>query len=192
MIKREILLDFTSLLDVTLIVLFFFVLFSSFEGRENKEKTDEKIKEYNSAIEIAKEREREAEALSQRLEEEIAIVNTSDESRAYDISEILEFKNSRNLKILLDMKEQGWIIRVIHEGKIVATMEKRDTIGTDLLNALQSAGFNEAQTIFCEFVFDGAIPGTASAYRSIIKGLSEVSYQYKGLYISETDLSIGD
>ena len=34
--KRDVILDFTSLLDVTLIVIFFFVLFSHLDSEENK------------------------------------------------------------------------------------------------------------------------------------------------------------
>ena len=42
-----------------------------------------------------------------------------------------------------------------------------------------------------DFVFDGSLPGTASAYRKVKKGIEDVSNEYKYFYSSETDLSIG-
>ena len=38
--KRNVILDFTSLLDVTLIVIFFFVMFSYLDIKENRVKAE--------------------------------------------------------------------------------------------------------------------------------------------------------
>ncbi|MGO5020539.1 hypothetical protein ACTQ32_12145 [Roseburia faecis] len=74
--KRDIVLDFTSLLDVTLIVIFFFVLFSHLDEQENKARTESKVQELEVAIQEAEDRESEADKLIEQLENEIAIVET--------------------------------------------------------------------------------------------------------------------
>lgn len=189
--KKDLILDFTSLLDVTLIVIFFFVLFSHLDSQENKARTDEKIQEYEVAIQDAEDREAIANEMIAQLEDELEIVRASDERRANNVSEILEYNRSENLKILLDMKDGSWGIRVIRKEELVAYIEKSNSLGDDIIKAMEDAGYGVEQTIFCDFVFDGSVPGTASAYRMISNGLSEVSAQYKYLYISETDLSFG-
>ena len=55
--KRDVILDFTSLLDVTLIVIFFFVIFSHLDTEDNRAKTEAKVAELETAIEEAEERE---------------------------------------------------------------------------------------------------------------------------------------
>ena len=55
--KRDVILDFTSLLDVTLIVIFFFVLFSHLDSQENKARTDAKVQELELEIKEAEDRE---------------------------------------------------------------------------------------------------------------------------------------
>lgn len=50
-------IDFTPLLDVTLVLIFFFIMFSQIEIKENKEMTEAKMQEYNEEIEKAKDRE---------------------------------------------------------------------------------------------------------------------------------------
>lgn len=190
--KREIFLDFTSLLDVTLIVIFFFVLFSHLDSEENKKMTEAKVNELEVAIEEAEDREAYAIELSEQLETEIQIVRDSDERQASNIEEILEYGKSGNIKIILLMQEKGWKIRINCKEEVVAEINSNENVGESLLKAIQKTEYAEEDTVFCDFVFDGSLPGTASAYRKITKGLEQVEEEYKYLYYSETDLSIGE
>ena len=190
--KREIFLDFTSLLDVTLIVIFFFVLFSHLDSEENKKMTEAKVNELEVAIEEAEDREAYAIELSEQLETEIQIVRDSDERQASNIEEILEYGRSGNIKIILLMQEKGWKIRINCKEEVVAEINSNENVGESLLKAIQKTEYAEEDTVFCDFVFDGSLPGTASAYRKITKGLEQVEEEYKYLYYSETDLSIGE
>lgn len=189
--KRDVILDFTSLLDVTLIVIFFFVLFSHLDSQENKARTDAKVQELEVAIQEAEDRESEADALAKQLENEISIVKEYSNRQASNVSEMLEFNRSENIKIILDMNADNWSVRVIKGDLVISTVMGSDNIGIDLKKALVDAGYDNTKTIFCDFVFDGSLPGTASAYRQIKKGIEDVSKEYKYFYSSETDLSIG-
>ena len=189
--KRDVILDFTSLLDVTLILTFFFVLFSHLDSQENKARTDAKVQELEVAIQEAEDRESEADALAKQLENEISIVKEYSNRQASNVSEMLEFNRSENIKIILDMNADNWSVRVIKGDLVISTVMGSDNIGIDLKKALVDAGYDNTKTIFCDFVFDGSLPGTASAYRQIKKGIEDVSKEYKYFYSSETDLSIG-
>ena len=190
--KKDILLDFTSLLDVTLIVIFFFVLFSHLDSQENKARTDEKIEEMEISIQEADEARAQYEELSAQLEQEIETVREANERVGNNVSEILDYNRNQNLKIILDMKTSGWGLRVIHDEEMVAYLEKSNTLAADLISAMETAGYDVEQTVFCDFVFDGTTAGTRSAYRDITACLDEVHAKYKYMYISETDLSIGE
>lgn len=190
--KRDIVLDFTSLLDVTLIVIFFFVLFSHLDEQENKARTESKVQELEVAIQEAEDRESEADKLIEQLENEIAIVQDYNERQASNVSEMLEFNRSENIKIILDMDSTKWSVRIIKAENILATIEGKENISNEIKQVLSDVGYDNTKTIFCDLVFDGSLPGTASAYRNITKSIREVSEEYRYMYTSETDLSIGE
>ena len=190
--KKDLILDFTSLLDVTLIVIFFFVLFSHLDSQENKARTEEKVQELETAIQEADKTREQYEELVARLEQEIEIVKAESERRGNNLDEMLDYKNNQNLKIILDMKTGGWGIRVIHDEEMVAYLEKSSNIAAQLMSALKNAGYDSESTIFCDLVFDGTSPGTRSAYKDIHDCITEVSRTYRYMYVSETDLSIGE
>ena len=189
--KRDLILDFTSLLDVTLIVIFFFVLFSHLDMETNKAKTEEEIKKYEYATEEANKREEEASNLVAQLDEEIEIVKNSNARTASNVTEMLDFNRNDNLKLILDMNNGSWSIRVICNGELIGRVNKKSDITSDLLVMIQASGIEKDQTILCDFSFDGSEPGTRSAYNAITDAFVKLKKEYHNLYISETDLSIG-
>ena len=189
--KNDTILDFTSLLDVTLIVIFFFVLFSHLENEDNKAKTNEKVQELEVAIQEAETREMEAESAKNALEEELQLVTYANERNGSNVSEILKFSRSQNLKIILDMQSDSWTIRVTGSSGAVEYLDNKEDITEDLISSMEKLGYSSGKTIFCDFVYDGAVGGSRSAYQTIRDSLDEISKIYKFMYISETDLSMG-
>lgn len=190
--KRDLLLDFTTLLDVTLIIIFFFVLFSHLDSENNKERTEIKLNELEIAIQQAEKKESKADNLIAQLEKEIQFVNDYDERQASNIEEMIQYGKSGNVKLFLDLQESGWVTRVVCKKEVVAEIKSNANIGKEITTAIQNAGYNTNATIFCDFIFDGSLPGTASAYLMTKNGLEEVKKTYAFLYYSETDLSIGE
>ncbi|MGO5019361.1 hypothetical protein ACTQ32_02340 [Roseburia faecis] len=105
---------------------------------------------------------------------------------------MLEFNRSENIKIILDMDSTKWSVRIIKAENILATIEGKENISNEIKQVLSDVGYDNTKTIFCDLVFDGSLPGTASAYRNITKSIREVSEEYRYMYTSETDLSIGE
>ncbi len=190
--RRDIILDFTSLLDVTLIIIFFFVIFSHLDNVEMQKEVDDKVSEMEEAIENAQEQESVAKDLAEQLKEDLAILQGSDDRRAEDLDAIITYNKSGNIKLILTKKADVWILRVNCKEKMIAELDITEGMEEELVKAITTAGCKEEDTVFCDFVFDGSLPGTASAYRRITGALDEVRKTYKHLYYSETDLSVGE
>ena len=190
--KRDILLDFTSLLDVTLIIIFFFVLFSHLDSEQNRAETEAKTKELETAIQVAEERETEADALIAQLEENLAIVESSNERQSSNVKEMIEYSNSGNIKLILVIEEDDMLLRVNCKEEVVAEIPVGDDMNVPLETAIQSAGYSTDDTLFCDFVFDGNVANSAYAYRKVTKAIETIRKDYKFLYFSETDLSVGE
>lgn len=189
--KRDLFLDFTSLLDVTLIVIFFFVIFSHLEDVENSEIMDAKMTEMDEAIAIAQASEEAANETEQLLQEEIEIVRASNERQASNVSEILTYARSGNIKLILTMGDEVWTLRVNYQNEMVSEITSDMDVEAKLYEAIEETGYTPEDTIFCDFVFDGSLPGTASVYRRITEAIENVREEYTFFYYSETDLSIG-
>lgn len=190
--KKDIFLDFTSLLDVTLIIIFFFVIFSHLDSEENKAFVEEKVNELETSIYEAEQRESDARDLLQAVEEELEMVRNVDKRQSLNLEAMIEYVQGANIKIILDIEDDVWNIRIIHNGKLLDKITKEKPVGEQLIQVFQKAGYKKEDTIFCDFTFDGSVPGTAKAYNMIKKGLDEVKEEYGYMYFSETDLSIGE
>lgn len=139
--KKDLILDFTSLLDVTLLLLFFFILFSHLEVEdakttaENRVATAESIaqNEVNNAYaeaqrqinEAIKSREKydslikENTDLKEKLENDIKIVN---QVTSQEANEIIAFNSGNNLKMILlsgNSAADPLSIRVILNQKVI-------------------------------------------------------------------------
>lgn len=190
--KKDILLDFTSLLDVTLILIFFFVIFSHLDNAQNIAKTEEKEAELESQLSEAVERESQAKDLMEQLEYEIGIVQDTDDRAKDNVEEILEFTKGTNLKLILEMENGKWTLIVSGKNEVISRITSSDDVAVKLKEALDISKYTTGDTILCDFVYNGSQAGTVSAYRKITKAMEAIQEQYKYLYYSETDLAVGE
>ena len=188
--KKDIILDFTSLLDVILIILFFFILFSHLEIENNRATVEVQIAEAQELADKANSKMQEAENLAEQLYEEIEFIRQSDARRADNAEAMLEFARSQNVKMILSMRDGYWELNVSSNDEIFARIPSRSDVGTEIVSALKDAGYTPEDTLFCEFILDGSKAGTASAYRTIDNAIKFVRSIYSNLYYSETDISI--
>lgn len=188
--RKDIILDFTSLLDVVLIILFFFILFSHMEIEENKATVEVQMAEAQALADEASSKMQEAEDLAATVYDEIEFVRESDERRAENAEAMLEFARSQNVKMILNMKDGYWELNVFSKDEMMSKIPSNSDVTTGIVNALKNAGYTSEDTIFCEFILDGSEAGTASAYRTIDKAIKSARTTYTNLYYSETDISI--
>ena len=190
--NKDIFLDFTSLLDVTLIIIFFFVIFSHFENIDNTEKTDAALKEMDAAIAEAELREQEASELADQLAQELELVKESDANNASVLEALIEYSRGANLKLILEAEKLSWTLIVSRENVVIAEIAKGSDVEAELRKLLQKTGYTEKDILLCDLIYNATDPGTASAYRMIFRAIQNVKDTYTHLFISETDLSIGE
>lgn len=195
--RREILLDFTSLLDVLFIILFFFIMFSHMEIADSKATADALMADAEVAMSQAEAKEQaadkkmqEAEDKGVQLDNELEMVRQANERGAENLEAMLEFGRGHNIKMLLKMENGLWTLNVYAGDELISAITSASDLTQALIDALADADYASSDTLFCEFILDGSQAGTASAYRTITKAIIEVRNTYGHLYYSETDISI--
>lgn len=191
MSKRKIDLDFSSLVDIALIVIFVFAIFGRMNSAEQEARAEAKIDALEVSVAEAEEREAYSEKKRQQSEEELRAMRDSAERYMETAEGVLEYVKGGNAKLILQMQESGWKVRLISKDTVVAEIDSKADMGKELIMGFQAMGYDTGNTVFCDFVFDGSLPGSAAAYRKITKGLEVVLEQYEFLYYSETDVSVG-
>lgn len=199
--KREIILDFTSLLDVIMIILFFFILFSHLETEdakaalqtaeqnaiEREAQADQKNEELDKLLEEANRKEQQA---TEKLNE----AELAGERQGENVEGITDFSRNLNIRVKLKMisGSSKWNLLVFKGEQQIAEIPKGNvnSMSQSFLKALSDAGCAKDDTLLCVYVYDAAQAGTASADRDIQKVFDEVKGQYKHFFYSELDTSL--
>lgn len=199
--KRELILDFTSLLDVIMIILFFFILFSHLETEdakmalqtaeqnaiEREAEADLKNEELNKLLE-------EVSLKEQQAEEKLKEAELAGERQGENVEGITDFSRNMNIRVKLKMisGSSKWSLLIYKGEQQITEIPKSDvnSMSQLFLEALSSSGCNKDDTLLCVYVYDAAQAGTASADRDIQKVFDEVKVQYKHFFYSELDTSL--
>lgn len=198
--KREIILDFTSLLDVIMIILFFFILFSHIETINAIEEKEKMQAEHSQIIEEAEQIKSEAEELladaeikNKQAEELLAEVRQSDSRTAYNIKGIDEFSRGLNLRINLNMNGgSGWELDVFCGDDFLDSIQKStpEIMKQSFADIIRETGYTDEDTILCVFTFNANESGTRSAYRTTAEMFELFKADYQHFFCSEADISI--
>ena len=194
--RRDVVLDFTSLLDVTLIILFYFILFSRLDVEKAQQQAQQQTAaaasvsaEADARIEQAEQMLSEAERRRQEAEYALSALQEADARSASNIEALLAFGEGNAMRLRLYLENGIWRCTVKRGGTQLAELKKGDDIPASLRDALQSAGYQPEDTVLCEFIYPAGEAGSRAAYQEIAEGLLSVQKQYPHLYLSETDLS---
>ena len=199
--KREIILDFTSLLDVIMIILFFFIIFSHLETEdaklasqaaqqnaiEREEQAEQKLEEADRLLE-------EAERKEQQAAEKLNEADLAGKRQGENIEGIVEFSRNLNIRVYLKMTDGGssWSLLVCKGEQQIAEIpkDKVNIMAQAFVNALSDIGCEKDDTLLCVYVYDAAQAGTASADRDVQRVFDAVKGQYKHFFYSELDTSL--
>lgn len=187
---REIILDFTPLLDVTLIILFYFILFSHMGAAEAQQKADRERADAAAAQTAAAQHMEEAEQLMQQAEFERRVLAEAGGNGAMLEQAVEEYAAGRNIKLLLTMNGKSWTLRVRRGNARDTLAELHSAEDLSLLTAaLRKADYQKDDIILCELIYDADEDGTNQAYQDVRQILEQVREAFPHIYISETDLS---
>ena len=205
--KKDLILDFTSLLDVVMLLLFFFILFSRFDVRNAQTAADDAKAEAAAQIALAEAeaREKTEEAkkskaryddlikenteLQERLEHNIRIV---DQVTSQEADEIVAFNSGNNLKLILSEAESAKIpmtLKAVLDQKVIGeclVTEEED--GEDyradditpekLIGWMTSGGIRKDSVIMCDFVYSSRSSRSSEAYDKISQILNSLRSEY--------------
>lgn len=197
--KREIILDFTSLLDVIMIILFFFILFSQLETEDAKlafqtaeQNAIEREQQAEQALEDAEKLLKEAELKEQQAEEKLKEADLAGERQGENIAGIVEFSRNQNITVKLNMTAGSWSLIVCKGDQQVTEIakDKVNIMAQSFVNALSDIGCGKEDTLLCVYVYDASQAGTASADRDVRRVFDMVKGQYNHFFFSELDTSL--
>lgn len=194
---KDVVLDFTSLLDVILIILFFFILYSAFNVEKAELRADEARSEYES-LSAALEDERaslgeERTAIQAEWDRLLAL----DENAARNQQALIAFNNGAMLSFNLQ-KEDGsddWKLSVTRKASPGAEEARMGAIlpGDDLtrsiLDMINAAGFAEDDVLIVTFTYDGSVIGTHRLYADIMKAFQDIQAARKNVYLNAINTS---
>lgn len=199
--KREIILDFTSLLDVIMLILFFFVIFAQLDTSEAIKKAE--------ALQAEAQQEKEAafnewEAANEALQQAEAQLKELQQANALAESIIIngaaDFDKALRLKLFLDGEMGNWYISVQIADEIVPTEigaisdvrnRNTDDIAKDFENIIIEYGYSKDAAFLCDLVYNSAGAGSRVAKDNTDEMLKSFQNNlgYKYLFASTTDLS---
>ena len=198
--RADIILDFTSLLDVTLLILFFFIMFSSFQTDNQRKEADEKFHKAEEALQQAEKKEKEAaiklEEMQDRLEQSQnnlqqsqnelnELQRTATDNEKY-YKAIEDFAYSENLKVICytDRDTSSWIFEIRNGKEVIKSIDK-DTFEEDSLMEVLD-GTSDDMYILCEYIYDSDTYIYANTQFRKMK--NKVQEKYKHFLVSETKI----
>lgn len=190
--KHKISLDFTSLLDIMMIILFFFLINFKFSADESKAEAAAEVENANIRAEQLEEDRRrfeeEKEEWKKEAEREIDKLREADKNAAENAQALYDFQNGRILKIALDMTSRSdWEITVYSGetpiGEILS--ENSENISGGIVDILDSGGFQREDVIIGIFMYDPTNTGSGSIPEEFIPQIKEVRGVYENFYCAE-------
>lgn len=203
--KREVILDFTSLLDVIMLILFFFVIFAQLDTNETIANAETAMAAAEQQLADAKDEwiaankaKEQANAELEKLQEANAL------AESVIINGVTDFNRAIRLKLKLTGDGEEWKIIVnvstTDKGKVVYTeigtisdVRNREPldIANDFDTIIKEYGYTCDDAILCDLIFNSEEIGSNKAERNTDEMLANLQdkLQYKFLFCSTTDLS---
>jgi len=201
---REIILDFTSLLDIFMLILFFFILFSHFEVEEAKETANQALDEaaamsetLEGKLQEADDKIQQAEDKIQQAEDELALLDEINHGKAANLTALLELSQGTVIQSRLLMKDSGdsWTIQLKrlddktkNEIQLVELTE-HDDLNQKLCMLLMNQNYQTDDRIPFLFLYDGTQIGSEAAYNTINTAFRQVRQTYPHFYCMQLDIS---
>ena len=182
---REIILDFTSLLDVIMIILFFFILFSTFEIEEATNMANQTKVEYEAKIE-------EIKSEQEKINTEWKKIQQIDKNAVKNQQALLEYQDHLLTINLYDKFDDDTLYINIKKGEnkldeIIFT-ESVD-MKTKLTDILKMTEFTNDDVIICNLTYNGDDLYSANAVKKIEKVVNDLQKEYENFYFAAINIS---
>lgn len=187
---REIILDFTSLLDVTMIILFFFVLYSGIDAENATEKAKAAETSYT---EMQEQNEKEQMEWRQKADEEWERILTADANAGKNQQALSAYNDGKGVTFNLHEVEKGdvWTLSVLSGNKRIGEISSDESreLKDKLKEMLKKAGYSTEDVIISTLTFNGNDFGTEAAVPTVERAIMSIQREYKDLYFTTINIS---
>lgn len=187
---KDVVLDFTSLLDIILIILFFFILYSAFNVEKAELRAEEARSEYEG---LSAELESERAGIQEEWDRLLAL----DENAARNQQALIAFNNGAMLSFNLQKEDSSdaWKLSATRRASAGAEEERvgailpGEDISGSILRIIGEAGFAEDDVVIVTFTYDGSVIGTHRLYVEIMKAFRDVQAARQNVYLTAINTS---
>ena len=187
---REIILDFTSLLDVTMIILFFFVLYSGIDAENATEKAKAAETSYT---EMQEQNEKEQMEWRQKADEEWERILTADANAGKNQQALSAYNDGKGITFNLHEVEKGdvWTLSVLSGNKRIGEISSDESreLKDKLKEMLKKAGYSPEDVNISTLTFNGNDFGTEAAVPTVERAIMSIQREYKDLYFTTINIS---
>ncbi|WP_019678439.1 biopolymer transporter ExbD [Ruminococcus flavefaciens] len=187
---REIILDFTSLLDVVMIILFFFVLYSSLDAENAAEKAKAAEASYT---EMQEQNEKEQQEWREKADEEWDRLLSADTNAGKNQQALSAYNEGKGITFNLHEVEKGdvWTLSVLADGKRIGKISSDDArqLRGKLKEMLEKAGYGTEDVVIATLTFNGNDYGTEAAVPKVENAVMGIQREYKNLYFTTINIS---
>ena len=183
---REIILDFTSLLDVIMIILFWFILHYQSETTRIRSQAQEAQAAAQSAA-------AQAEQMQQQAQSKLDLLDEMQHNQAAVLREVFAFGSGQSLNLSLHAEKRRWELTVTRgTDEYLGTIDDRDAgrVGMLLQEMLHDAGYAADAMVFCVFAFDSDEEGTNTAYEVIHEQIGLLQKGNSRFFCTELDRAV--
>lgn len=188
--QKDVILDFTSLLDIILIILFFFILYSAFNTKEAEQRAEEARAAYEDRL-SALETER------GRLDDEWERIRSLDENAVKNQQALSAFNDGGMLAFNLRKEDasDAWQLSATRrqsprgEEERVGLILPGDDLFNSILRVIEDAGYEKDEVLIISFTYDGSVIGSNRLYREIMRALRDVQTYRKNVYLTAVNTS---
>lgn len=197
--KREIILDFTPLLDVIMILLFMFMLTARNDvssAKADAEELAEQIILLQTEMELqAEEYELQIEELNELIvqyEQQIGDYEMASDLVNQYVLALHNYEEGRYVRFRLKdvVSDNNWQLEISYgDDSILIAKDDRVKMREKINKFLSVVGFRPSSIVICQFEYDGDAPGTKSAYDDVESILQSLKTDYKKFSLQIVDIS---
>ncbi|MBR4204064.1 MAG: hypothetical protein IKQ92_01155 [Clostridia bacterium] len=198
---KDVTLDFTSLLDVILIILFFFILYSVFDMDQAIAETEQTRESYEQmSADLEDEYRRKQDALDEEREqarEKIEaewdrLLALGDESAANQRAlDRFEGGGMPTFRLLIpdDDPSGNWSLRVLRGGEIADEILPGEPLDERIREALATVFAEDNEVMLVTFLYDGNALGSNRLCAAILDAFGRVGAAKSGFYLNTINIS---
>ena len=195
--NRDIILDFTSLLDIVLLILFFFILFSVFNVQESELRADEAKAAYEAQLDALEAEQAGLEREQAQLQAEWDRVRALDENAVKNQQALIAFNSGYMLSFNLQKENNSddWTLSATRktrdsgEEERIGVIRPENDLAGSIREILDRAGYREDDVLIITFTYDGSVIGTNRLYQNIMREFRNLQSQRRNIYLTAINIS---